>query len=253
MPSHRRLPRLTPPWRRATLALAAAVFGVGTPAMAGEFAVSPIRAELKPDALTETLTVTNYADAPLRVSAKLMAWTQDGAGADVYTDSADLVYFPRQLDIPPQGRRLIRLGTRTAAPPTERSYRLFIEEEPAPGAAAGAQVSFYFRFGVPVFLPPTSGRTVPEVTGIELAGGKAVVSVRNAGNQHFRLLKVALASPSGYAREASGWYSLAGATRTYSFDLPLPDCQKSGQLRFTAEGDDVRLDKTFDVEPAACR
>lgn len=221
--------------------------------MAGEFAVSPIRAELRPNALTETLTVTNYADMPLRVSAKLMEWTQDATGADVYKDSVDLVYFPRQLDIPPQGRRLIRLGAKTTGPATERTYRLFIEEEPVPGSVAGAQVSFYFRFGVPVFLPPAAGRAEPEVTGIEFAPGKVQVHVRNAGTKHFRLLKAGLASESGYAKETSGWYSLAGSTRTYSFDLPAAECQKAGKLRFTAEGEDVRLDKAFDVEPAACR
>jgi fimbrial chaperone protein len=114
--------------------------------LAGEFAVSPIRAELKAGALTETLTVTNYADAPLRVSAKLMEWTQDATGADVYKESGDLVYFPRQLDIPPQGRRLIRVGAKSTGPASERTYRLYIEEEPAPGSTAGAQVNFYFRF-----------------------------------------------------------------------------------------------------------
>jgi fimbrial chaperone protein len=236
----------------AALTLATAFWSCA-PAVAGEFAVSPIRVELKPNALTETLTVTNYADAPLRVSAKLMEWTQDAAGGDVYQDSADLVYFPRQLDIPPQGRRLIRLGAKTTGPAVERTYRLFIEEEPAAGSAAGAQVSFYFRFGVPVFLPPAAGRPEPEVAGIELAPGKAQVRVRNAGNQSFRLLKVALGSEAGYAKETSGWYSLAGTTRTYSFDLPTTDCQKAGKLRFTAEGEDVRLDQAFDVEPAACR
>lgn len=221
--------------------------------LAGEFAVSPIRAELKPGALTETLTVTNYSDMPLRVSAKLMEWSQDAAGADVYKDSGELVYFPRQLDIPAQGRRLIRLGAKAVGPNTERTYRLFIEEEPGAGSLAGAQVSFYFRFGVPVFVPPSGGRAEPQVSGIELVPGKVHVRVRNTGNQHFRLVRVALASEGGYAKEASGWYSLAGSTRTYSFDLPMADCLKAGKLRFTAEGEDVRLEQAVDVGPAACR
>jgi fimbrial chaperone protein len=252
MPSHRRHPRSPLRFLPAALILAGGLL-VSAPALAGEFAVSPIRAELKSSALTETLTVTNYADMPLRVSAKLMEWTQDATGADVYKDSDDLVYFPRQLDIPAQGRRLIRLGARATGPAIERTYRLFIEEEPAAGSVAGAQVSFYFRFGVPVFLPPAAGRSEPDVTGIELTPGKVQVHVRNGGNRHFRLLKVALATDAGYAKETSGWYSLAGTTRTYSFDLPAADCQKAGKLRFTAEGEDVRLDKAFDVEPAACR
>ncbi|GAC1525594.1 MAG: fimbria/pilus periplasmic chaperone [Ramlibacter sp.] len=223
------------------------------PASSSEFAVSPIRAELKSNALTETLTVTNYADVPLRVTAKLMEWTQDAAGADVYKDSSDLVYFPRQLDIPSQGRRLIRVGAKTTGPSVERTYRLFIEEEPLPGSVAGTQVSFYFRFGVPVFLPPATGRALPEIAGFELTPGKVQVRVRNNGNQHFRLLKVAIGSDAGYAKESSGWYSLAGTTRTYSFELPAADCQRAGTLRFTAEGEGVRLAQSFDVEPAACR
>jgi fimbrial chaperone protein len=234
------------------LAACAAAFGAGT-AAAGEFAVSPIRIELKQGTLTETLTVTNYAKAPLRVSVKLMEWTQDAQGADVYKDSDDLVYFPRQMDIPAEGRRLVRVGTKTAGTGAERAYRLFIEEEPAPGNAGGAQVSFYFRFGVPLFLPPPVGKPQPEVERIDFAPGKVHVRVRNPGNQHFRLLKVAVAGDTGFAQETSGWYSLAGSSRTYSFDFPAADCQRTKRLRVAAEGEGVQLEGAADVPPAACR
>ncbi|WP_332816279.1 fimbrial biogenesis chaperone [Ramlibacter sp.] len=239
--------------RAIALALTVVLAGTASPAQSGEFAVSPIRVDLKPGTLTETLTVSNHARMPLRVSVKLKEWSQDPQGADIYKDSDDLVYFPRQLDIPPQGRRLIRVGTRAPAVGTERAYRLFIEEEPAPGSSAGAQVSFYFRFGVPIFLPPPTGRAQPEVERIEFLPGKVQVRVRNPGSQHFRLLKVALSGDSGYAKEVGGWYSLAGSSRIYSFDFPVADCLRTKALRFTAEGEGVRLEEVVDVQPTSCR
>ena len=73
----------------------------------------------------------------LRVLVKLVEWTQDASGKDVYADSADLVYFPRQMEIEPGAKRLVRVGAKAPAQGAERAYRLFIEEVLAIRAALG--------------------------------------------------------------------------------------------------------------------
>jgi len=235
-------------------ALAAAVVAAHPGAMAGEFSVTPIRAELKTGALSETITVTNDSSMRLRLNIKLMEWTQDESGTDVYKDSGDLIYFPRQMDIEAGAKRLVRVGAKNPAAATERTYRLFIEEVPETAPlGAPAAVTFYFRFGVPIFLPPAVPKARPEVMAPTLDKGKLSLGVRNTGNQHFRLNTIIVTDGAGYRKEIPGWYSLAGTSRTYTVDIPPDACRKAKELAIKLEGDaGISLDRKLNVDPARC-
>ncbi|GAB3658577.1 fimbrial biogenesis chaperone [Ramlibacter alkalitolerans] len=240
--------------RRFRFAFVAAALLALPAAWAAEFSVTPIRVDLKPGVLTETITVTNNANSKLRVSIKLQEWTQDANGVDVYTDSNDLVYFPRQLELEPQAKRLVRVGLKTPAGVVERAYRLYIEEDREPSAGVERpQVSFYLRFGVAVFLAPAVPKPQPEVGQPKLAGGKLSVAVKNAGNEHFRLSRVALSDGASFNTEIPGWYSLAGSTRTYTLEVPSEVCRRARSLNLTLEGEEgLRIDRKLDVDPANC-
>lgn len=222
---------------------------------ATEFAVSPIRVEFVPGMMSETIAVSNDAKTRLRVKVRLTEWTQDAQGKDVYTDSADLIWFPRVMDIDPGARRLVRVGVKTPAGQTERAYRLYIDEEPDPSAAGGrAQVAFNFSFGVPIFVVPPAARSVPVIGEPTLAKGKLSIEVRNSGNHFFRLSRVAVTSPAGYKQELAGWYSLAGTARTYTVDIAADACRKAGVLEIRLEGEtpDIDLTRRLNVDPANC-
>ena len=224
------------------------------PSVASEFSVSPVRVELKPGALSDTLTVVNHASERLRVQVRLMAWTQDEQGADVYSESGDIIYFPRQMEMDGEARRLIRIGAKTPGGATERTYRLFIEEQPEPSAQASrsAEVAVYFRFGVPVFVPPAVAKPQAEVGQPTLDKGKLSVQLRNTGNQHVRVLKLVVSDGAGFQKEIAGWYTLAGAQRTYTLDLPPEVCRKAKTLEVSVEGESLRVNRKLDVDPARC-
>lgn len=220
---------------------------------ASEFSVSPVRAELRAGALSETITVTNRGDNRIRVGVKVMQWTQDAQGQDVYLESPDLVYFPRQMELEPEGKRLVRVGAKAPAGAVERSYRMFIEELPeASPDAARAQVSVYFRFGVPIFLAPAAGHAEPEFGEPSVANGRLSLTVKNPGNQHFRLLRMVVSDGAGFSREIAGWYSLPGTQRTYALDLPREVCRRSPTLDVAIEGEGVRADRKLHVDAAHC-
>ena len=237
--------------RAAGILLAACL---AAPVLASDFSVSPVRVELRRGSLNETITVMNHAPERLRVSAKLMEWTQDEQGNDVYKDSGDIVYFPRQLEVESEGRRLLRVGAKAPAGPTERTYRLFIEEQPEAAAEGrAAQIAVYFRFGVPIFLPPAAPRMDAEIGQPLLEKGKLSLQVRNGGNQHFRLVKILVDDGAGYRQEVAGWYSLAGSQKTYTLDIPPDACRRAKTLNVTVEGEGVRADRKLDVDPARCQ
>ena len=233
------------------LALAACALPLSS--NAASFSVSPIRADLKPGVLSETITVTNDSPTRLRVLVKLAAWTQDESGKDVYTDSADLVYFPRQMEIEPGAKRLVRVGAKAPAQGAERAYRLFIEEVPSPTAAGPTAVSFYFRFGVPVFVTPGGAAAKPEIAQPRLAQGKLSLAVNNPGTQHFRAARVNFTDNAGWSRDVNGWYSLPGTARTYQVEVPPDVCRRARKFSVTLEAeDDVKYERSLDVDPAAC-
>lgn len=233
------------------LAIAACALPAAT--LAASFSVSPIRADLRPGVLSETITVTNDSPTRLRVLVKLVEWTQDAAGKDVYADSADLVYFPRQMEIEPGAKRLVRVGAKAPAQGAERAYRLFIEEVPSVTATGPAAVSFYFRFGVPVFVTPAGAASKPDISQPKLARGKLSLAVANPGTQHFRAARVSFSDSAGWSRDVNGWYSLPGTARTYQVDVPADVCRKARRFSVTLEADDgAKHERSLDVDPAAC-
>jgi len=240
----------------ASLFAAAAIpfsFLFPAPVQAVEFSVTPIRIDLRPGVMSETITVANHSTSRLRVKIRLFEWSQDANGADVYKESSDLIYFPRQLDMEGDAKRLVRVGAKTPAGAAERAYRLFVEEEPAVSSDPNrAQVAFYFKFGVPIFLPPAAPRVEADVGSPVLDKGRVSVTVRNAGNQHFRLARVALSDGSTWAHEIAGWYSLPGTQRTYTADVPKEVCRKARTLNMTLEGDGLRFERSLHVDPALC-
>jgi fimbrial chaperone protein len=241
----------SPATRRAAGALLALACCLSA-ADASEFFVSPVRAELKAGALNESISVTNRGSERLRVAVKVMAWTQDAQGNDVYRDTDDLVYFPRQMEIAPQGKRVIRVGAKSPAGATERTYRLFIEEQPEAAPEARPQVSVYFRFGVPIFLVPASPRPQLDIAQSAVDKGRLSVQLKNEGNRHARILRVKVDDGAGFEREVGGWYALAGTERNYTIDIPRDVCRRSRTLNVVVEGEGVRADRKVDVDPARC-
>src|SRR5262245_55910672 len=99
----------------ALIVLAAAVlYAMATrPAKSAEFSVSPIRLEFEAGARSAAVTVANDDKRPLRMQLRLMEWTQDADGVDVYRESDELVYFPRLMSVEPGEKRLVRVGLKT--------------------------------------------------------------------------------------------------------------------------------------------
>jgi fimbrial chaperone protein len=240
--------------RRAS-AVAVALAACCTPLLAADFSVTPTRLELKAGALNEAVSVINHASAPLRVAVRITQWTQDAQGNDVYADTGDLVYFPRQMDVGPEARRIVRLGAKMPAATVERTYRMFIEEEPGPiPPGERAQISVAFRFGVPVFLPPAVPRVQLEAGEPVLQDGKVSITLKNTGNQHVRVNTLRVADGAGFVREAQGWYALAGAQRTFSLALPADACRAATQLGVSllVEGAAAPIERRLSVDPARC-
>jgi fimbrial chaperone protein len=230
----------------AVLALAA------TAASAAEFVVSPIRLDFEPGRRSATVTVSNDDERPLRLQLKLMQWTQDASGQDVYTESDELVYFPKLVSVQPKDRRLIRIGVKAPAGTLERTYRLFLDELPDNAPATASGLRFSIRFALPIFLPAVQPHASAAIESMALEDGKLRVAVANTGNEHLRITSVAAHSGAGFGAELGGWYLLPGVVRIHTIEIPAEACRSLRRLDVTVKTDKLSLERGLDVEPRMC-
>ena len=238
----------------ACLALAAVSFAVH----AGVFGVSPIRLDLDKNTRTGVITVSNDGDTPIDFQARAMLWTQDGAGQDHYETTQALVYFPRQFRVPPHENRVVRIGYRNPALKTERAYRLFVEEIPDSKQRGNqTSVQVVVRFGVPIFVRPSTAEVAAQIGSLAVAAGRARATAQNAGTVHFRITGVRFRALSAdgavkWERTVQGWYLLPGARREYDTTLPAQACRAARTLRVDLLGDKLNATSEVPLKPELC-
>jgi fimbrial chaperone protein len=154
-------------------------------------------------------------------------------------------------------QKMVRVGLRVPATAQEKTYRLFIEQLPAPpppGGTPGARIAIAVRFGVPIFVKPAKEEVRGEIEKMELMKGVLRVGVRNSGNVHFQIKSITVSSGEALTKEISGWYLLAGAGREHTIELPAEACARQKRLDVVVKTDrQMELKGTVDVSASMCR
>ncbi|HWR98631.1 MAG TPA: fimbria/pilus periplasmic chaperone [Candidatus Methanoperedens sp.] len=227
-------------------------------ARAGAFRVSPIRIDLVGGARGGgVVNVINEGQEPISFQIKAMAWSQDPAGKDIYTDTSDLVFFPQLMTTAAGETKVVRVGTKAPPPPREKSYRLFIEEIPQRKENEGAVVRIAIRFGVPVFHLPAVVKKEGLLEEARVQRGSFSWRIRNTGNVHLQVHEVELAAKDESGAEVfrdkpSGWYILVGGTREQSFVIPPEVCGRIRALSVTARAEEVTLSRELAAAEGWC-
>ncbi len=253
-----------------TLLFAALWMPVAAPVHADAFVVHPTRLELGGARVSGVLTVRNEGAVPQAFQVKGMRWTQDDEGQDHYADTTDLIYFPRLLTVPPGQSAVIRLGVREAPGPLERTYRLFIEQMPAPGlpddgsplqapstASHASRIRVLVRFGAPVFVAPLALRHGLSVSGFALERGQARWTLRNEGSRHEVLRAITLraldaAGAEVHTQAYTGHYLLAGAVRHLRVSLPADACPRVSRVVVEVQAEPTPVTRQFEAGAMAC-
>ena len=245
--------------RAAGAAPAALLLLLLTPlAQAGDFRVSPIRVDLAGGAKGGgVVNVINEGADPISFQIRAMEWNQDAAGKDVYTETADLVFFPQLLTTAGYEKKVIRVGTKAPAPTQERSYRLFIEEIPRRDDAGGAAVRIAVRFGVPVFLLPAVARKAGVLEEARVERGTLVTQIRNTGNVHLQVLELESvgkdeAGAEVFREKPAGWYVLVGAAREQRVAIPAEVCGRIRTLSVTVRDEELTLTRELSAGEGWC-
>jgi fimbrial chaperone protein len=167
----------------------AALLGVApSPALAGNFSVSPLRVEMKGSHRLEVLTITNADDAPLSIQIELKSWTQP-AGQEQLDETHDLLVTPPIFKMAPHGQQVIRIALRRDADPLrELDYRVLLTELPAPPSKDFSGMQVALQLSLPIFVaPPVYEHTELSWSARWLADGTVLVTASNSGNAHTRV------------------------------------------------------------------
>lgn len=189
----------------------------------GMLSVAPVLLEFGPRAPGQVVTVSNPGDEAMTVQVRLFAWRNEGA-EEIYEPSEDIGFSPAQFEAPAGGRQILRLVLKTPPGPTERAYRLFVDQ--LPGSIDTGVVALPVRMLLPVFVAPEAPAP-PSAPALAWSGvvdrdaRVAILTARNAGARRVKLFGL------GYEAGGRNWtiaeglagYVLAGGDWSCSFPL----------------------------------
>jgi fimbrial chaperone protein len=231
-------------------------------AFAGEWRVAPIRLFFERGSRSGIVNVQNDGDASMNFQVKAMEWTQDAEGKDQYSETNDLIFFPKFLMVPPKEERAIRIGNKGVSGVREKTFRLFVEEVSPPRRdekTEGATVSVNVRFAVPLFISPVKEEPAGKLVKTDLRKGIISATLQNTGNVHFRLnsLDIRGRNVKGeetFTQKVDGWYLLNGTTRTFSAQIPAESCMKTEMIEVEGSADrKIVLKASLAVDKNQCK
>ncbi|UEP26127.1 fimbria/pilus periplasmic chaperone [Burkholderia ambifaria] len=194
--------------------------------------VLPVTIQMTQGRMATALTVINHGDSETGVQVRAFAWNQEG-GRDQLVSSEEVLASPPLATIPPRATQIVRLVLRRPPQEHEATYRILLDQIPAPAAPGTVRIAL--RLSIPVFAEPTV-RVAPHVQfRIERDAGQAWLVAFNGGGRHETIRDIALTTNDGSGLQTEtnvSPYLLAGATRRWRI---------VSQARLPAQGGTVRL------------
>ena len=213
------------------------------PCHASTYVVSPVGMTLSAGAPQGSFRLANEDNHPIRIEIAVKDWSQVH-NQDVEQDSTDLIVSPKIVVIPPHSMQVVRVGLRdTAAPSTERSYRLVFQDLADPVEAPAAPGETRVDYSVPVFVT-SKAPAGPKLAYTLKKSDTSVLTltITNYGDVHEKIILMDVTHRTIGSVPADGildardmnvrHYVLAGVT--YDFTLHLRSR--------VAQGEDLTLD-----------
>jgi fimbrial chaperone protein len=195
-------------------------------AHAATFSVNPTQVFLTRKSASALVTVRNESEEAVRFQLAVLAWDQAPDGQMKLSPTQDIVFFPQLFSLAGHEERKVRVGTLLAPASIEKTYRLFVEELPAPDSRAEpGTVRVLAKMSLPIFLRTSETPLHAELRNLAVAGGRLSFTLANKGTTHFvpERVSVRAVGPGGEPvgeQALNAWYILAGSTRVFELDLP---------------------------------
>lgn len=234
--------------RGLSIVVAALATCAAPQAIAGTITVDPVRVDLTPDRKIAALRVTNNDVAPVLIQVSTSGWTQAG-GADVYSDTQDVIASPPIATIPPGGTQLVRVGLKSGAPAAFAAYRLFVEEVPGANQREG-QINVALRLNLPLYAFPAAPKLQPLTWSLARdEQGKPVLVASNTGTAPVQVQRIELANGAQKDRPLSTSMGvvLPNSSRRWPLERPITPTAQA-PIKALARTDSG--EQAFQIDPA---
>jgi fimbrial chaperone protein len=233
------------------------LFLASLPVSAADFQVSPIMLELGQGVKSGVFNVMNQSQEKLNFQISVSEWSQDADGKDVYTDSSDIIFFPKIMTLEAREQQVIRVGIKGPQPYREKTYRIFIEQIPIRQKGTGINIAVSIRFAPPIFVKPAIVKTEGAIEAFQLSNGKIKAVVKNTGNVHFKILSIFIKGKTAdgsevFSKELAGWYLLNQMARTLEEPISLEKCQQLSTVEIEAKAENITLNGKLNVQKGMC-
>jgi len=233
--------------------LTAIPFGV----LAGSLKVVPIKLSFDDRSATAVLTLTNEGAEKVTVQLEAKSWDQDDRGMDNYSETSDIVFFPKILVVEPAADRIIRIGYQgERTPAREKTYRIFLQELPVtkPGEMA---LKFTITFSIPIFVQPNIQHGDVVLEEVTQERGQLHVKVRNDGNTHvvvngIEVMGLDVAGLQVFSKEMRGWYLLSNRSKTYELPIPESGCTQAAKIEVAMRAGSNTIATLIDADAGQC-
>ena len=160
---------------------------------AANLGVSPVRVTLSESQKTGAITVLNKSTEPVSIQLEVLSWSQE-EGKDVLTPTREILATPPIFTIPAGTSQLIRIGMRRVPEmQLEQTYRIILQELPAPPSPEFNGTRMMMRISLPVFvLPKLATKPVLLWKAIRTLDGGLKISLTNNGNAHIQIADFSL-------------------------------------------------------------
>ncbi len=234
------------------------LLGAASPALAGQFNISPTRVELTDRQSSVLLTLENTGDEEARFQITPNRWDQAGDELVILGQTEDIVVYPSLITLDPGESRRIRVGTTLEQGDEEAAYRLIIDELPTigeDGVTLGVQV--HTRASLPVFIAAERGIGAGAIERKGVSNGQLELEIVNEGNTHFMLRQVEVtgygtADNITFTDEIPGWYVLPGVGRPVMVDIPAEVCLDTRRIEVRAVTDQGTWNRNVGVGTGRC-
>jgi fimbrial chaperone protein len=217
-------------------------------ARAATLQIEPVLIDVTAPGAASTVTLRNEGAAPINVQIRVFRWSQvDGKENLEPTD--DVVASPPAVTLAPKGNyvaRIVRVSKRPVS--GEESYRVLIDQLPAPAQKRTNAVNLLVRYSIPVFFGASERRDPAVAWTVAVSGNKVKVTARNDGDRRLRIASLNIRDGKGKTVSFSkGLVGYVLGNSTVAWTAPAGGFAADGSVSVTAQSDSGPVDAVASV------
>jgi fimbrial chaperone protein len=210
--------------------------------------VEPVLIDVTAPGAASTVTLRNEGAAPINVQIRVYRWSQVD-GKENLEPTEDVVASPPAVTLAPQANyvaRVVRVSKRPVS--GEESYRVLIDQLPAPSQQRGHSVNLLMRYSIPVFFGASDRRDPAVAWTATISGNKVKVTARNDGDRRIRIASLNLRDAKGKTVAfGKGLVGYVLGKSTVGWTAPATGFTAAGPISVSAQSDTGPVDAVASI------